>query len=221
MTTEVTLGDIAIHRVVEQEGSFFPAQEFFPTLTTDVLEANLHWLRPDCIDEEGRVILCVQSYLVRTPHHNILIDAADNVYISDFGLAKSLETSLAGLTRTGEFIGTPRYFSPEQVEGKPVDHRSDLYALGLVLYEMATGRLPFAGASPSETVTNVLERDPVPIARLAPRHPRSLDAVVRRLLAKRAGHRYPSAIELTSALLDVASPHPRLLARLRQRFLGS
>jgi glyoxylase-like metal-dependent hydrolase (beta-lactamase superfamily II) len=75
MTTEVTLGDISIHRVVEQEGAFFPAQEFFPALTTDVLEANLHWLRPDCIDEEGRVILCVQSYLVRTPHHNILIDA--------------------------------------------------------------------------------------------------------------------------------------------------
>jgi glyoxylase-like metal-dependent hydrolase (beta-lactamase superfamily II) len=75
MTTQVTLGDISIHRVVEQEGAFFPAQEFFPTLTTDVLEANLHWLRPDCIDEEGRVILCVQSYLVRTRHHNILIDA--------------------------------------------------------------------------------------------------------------------------------------------------
>jgi serine/threonine protein kinase len=54
---------------------------------------------------------------------NILIDVADNVYVSDFGLAKSLETSLVGMTRTGEFIGTPRYCSPEQVEGKPVDHR--------------------------------------------------------------------------------------------------
>ena len=75
MTTQVTLGDITIHRVVEQEGAFFPALEFFPTLTPALLEANLEWLRPSYVDEAGKLILCIQSYVVRTPHHNILIDA--------------------------------------------------------------------------------------------------------------------------------------------------
>src|SRR5262245_5809431 len=75
MSSEIRIGDITIHRVVEQEGAFFAALEFFPTLTPALLEENLGWLRPQFIDHDSKVILCVQSYLVRTPHHNILIDA--------------------------------------------------------------------------------------------------------------------------------------------------
>jgi glyoxylase-like metal-dependent hydrolase (beta-lactamase superfamily II) len=74
MTTQIALGDISIHRVVEQQGAFFPALEFFPTLTPELLEQHKAWLQPTFIDAAGKVILCVQSYLVRTPHHNILID---------------------------------------------------------------------------------------------------------------------------------------------------
>jgi glyoxylase-like metal-dependent hydrolase (beta-lactamase superfamily II) len=75
MTTHIVLGDISIHRVVEQQGAFFPALEFFPALTPELLERNKAWLQPTYIDESGNVVLCVQSYIVRTPHHNILIDA--------------------------------------------------------------------------------------------------------------------------------------------------
>jgi glyoxylase-like metal-dependent hydrolase (beta-lactamase superfamily II) len=75
MTTHVTLGDITIHRVVELQGAFFPALEFFPTLTPALLEANLDWLKPAYLDDAGKLILCIQSYIVRTPHHNILIDS--------------------------------------------------------------------------------------------------------------------------------------------------
>lgn len=75
MTTQVELGGITIHRVIEQELPFVAALEFFPTLTPALLEENLSWLQPDAIDPRGKVVLCVQSYLVRTPHHNILIDA--------------------------------------------------------------------------------------------------------------------------------------------------
>jgi glyoxylase-like metal-dependent hydrolase (beta-lactamase superfamily II) len=74
MTTQLTLGEITIHRVVEQQGAFFPALEFFPSLTPELLEANAEWLKPTFIDEANRIVLCVQSYIVRTPHHNILID---------------------------------------------------------------------------------------------------------------------------------------------------
>src|SRR5579871_5057537 len=76
---------------------------------------------------------------------NILIDQQDNLYVSDFGLAKSLEPEATMMTRVGQIMGTPRYMSPEQVEATDVDHRSDLYSLGLIFYEMFTATLPFRG----------------------------------------------------------------------------
>jgi serine/threonine protein kinase len=78
---------------------------------------------------------------------NILVDKNDQIYISDFGLAKSFAEGAIGMTQTGAFLGTPRYMSPEQVEGKPTDGRSDLYSYGLILYEMVTGDVPFTGES--------------------------------------------------------------------------
>src|ERR1700693_2074120 len=78
---------------------------------------------------------------------NILVNKDDQIFVSDFGLAKSFEEGAIGMTRTGAFLGTPRYMSPEQVEGKPADQRSDLYAYGLMLYEMVTGDVPFTGDS--------------------------------------------------------------------------
>jgi eukaryotic-like serine/threonine-protein kinase len=78
---------------------------------------------------------------------NVLIDREGTAYISDFGLAKSLKAGADGITHVGQFLGTPGYMSPEQVEGGPVDHRGDLYALGVILYEMVTGEVPFIGES--------------------------------------------------------------------------
>jgi len=76
MTTQVRLGDIAIHRVVEQEAPIFAPLEFFPTLTPALLEENLSWLQPKYVDPAtGKLMLCIQSYVVRTPHHNILVDS--------------------------------------------------------------------------------------------------------------------------------------------------
>ena len=74
MTRQFALGDISIHRVVELQGALYPATEFFPTLTPELIEANRDWLTPTYVDDAGKLILCVQSYIVRTPHHNILID---------------------------------------------------------------------------------------------------------------------------------------------------
>ena len=76
MATEIKLGGITVHRVVEQEAPIFAPLEFFPTLTAEVLAENLPWLSPKYIDPAtGKLVLCVQSYLVRTPHHTILIDS--------------------------------------------------------------------------------------------------------------------------------------------------
>lgn len=71
----IRIGDITIHRIVEQEGPFFDAAAFFPTLSAELLKENLSWLQPRFVDPAGMLVLCIQSYLVRTPHHNILVDS--------------------------------------------------------------------------------------------------------------------------------------------------
>jgi eukaryotic-like serine/threonine-protein kinase len=158
---------------------------------------------------------------------NIVVSPEGQVKVLDFGLARRFKTAdteelgLEGSTIPGRPMGTANYMAPERILQLPLDPRSDLFSLGVVIFEMATGRLPFAGASPSETVTNVLDNEPVRLTSLAPQHPKGLEDVVRRLLSKKAGDRYPAATELTAALLSVASPHPPLIARLRRRFLGS
>src|SRR5580704_15847458 len=91
---------------------------------------------------------------------NLLIGNDDQVFVCDFGLAKSFEESAIGMTRTGAFLGTPRYMSPEQVEGKPADQRADLYAFGLILYEMVTGDVPFTGESTLKPMYQRIQEKP-------------------------------------------------------------
>jgi eukaryotic-like serine/threonine-protein kinase len=158
---------------------------------------------------------------------NIIVTDARQVKVLDFGLARRFATiethelGPEGSTIPGRPMGTANYMAPERILQLPLDPRSDLFSLGVVIYEMATGRLPFAGPSPSETVGNVLDRDPVPLTKLAPHHPKGLEYVVKRLLAKRAGERYATAPELSTALLSVAAPNPSLMARVRRLFFGS
>jgi serine/threonine protein kinase len=141
---------------------------------------------------------------------NIVVNRSGQVKVLDFGLARRFrsedtgEIGLEGSTIPGRPMGTANYMAPERILQLPLDPRSDLFSLGVVIYEMATGRLPFAGASPSETVTNVLENDPAPMTALAPQRPKALEQIVGRLLAKRAGDRFPSAAELADALRGVA-----------------
>jgi glyoxylase-like metal-dependent hydrolase (beta-lactamase superfamily II) len=73
--TQFKVGDITIHRIVEQEGPLFPCLQFFPSLTKEIYEENRAWLQPKYIDQDDKVVLCIQSYLVQTPHHTILVDS--------------------------------------------------------------------------------------------------------------------------------------------------
>jgi serine/threonine-protein kinase len=158
---------------------------------------------------------------------NIIVSDSGQVKVLDFGLARRFKTADTGelgpdgSTIQGRPMGTANYMAPERILQLPLDPRSDLFSLGVVMFEMATGRLPFAGASPSETVANVLEKDPVPLTNLAPRHPKTLEQIVNRLLAKRASERYATAAELSAALVKVAPPHQPFGQRLRRLFLRS
>jgi serine/threonine protein kinase len=139
---------------------------------------------------------------------NIFVGRNGQVKVLDFGMAKSFNPGAVasgadGSTIPGRPIGTVNYMAPERILQAPLDARCDLFSLGVVMYEMATGRLPFAGSSPSETVTNILDKDPEPLTALAPKHPEALDDIVNRLLAKLAEDRYPSAAEVLTEMREL------------------
>ncbi len=131
---------------------------------------------------------------------NILIDAADNVYVSDFGLAKSLEAEVTMMTRTGQILGTPRYMSPEQVEARDVDHRSDLYSLGLIAFEMFTGELPFCGDSAMQLMYQRVTERPRDPKSVCPTLPAYLSGIILKCLEKDPAKRYQSAREILADL---------------------
>jgi serine/threonine protein kinase len=140
---------------------------------------------------------------------NILFHADGRVLLADFGLAKVIKdvtepgadgVTLATLTSTGTIVGTPEYLSPEQGTGNPIDYRSDVYSLGVVLFQMLTGRVPFTGTSPVAIVIKHTMEAPPPPSQLNPAIPHSVDAVVLKALAKKPEQRYASAGELAHAL---------------------
>jgi WD40 repeat protein/tRNA A-37 threonylcarbamoyl transferase component Bud32 len=145
---------------------------------------------------------------------NILLPAVPrgSVKLTDFGLARAAED--ARLTQTGFTPGTPQYMSPEQARGEAVDHRTDLFSLGGVLYAMATGRAPFQGSSAYMILRQVTEEQPPPVRELNPAVPDWLEAVIERLLAKDPAERYQSAAEVAEVLaegskqLAAAPPRP-------------
>jgi eukaryotic-like serine/threonine-protein kinase len=155
---------------------------------------------------------------------NIIVSGERHVKVLDFGLARRFKTDEThelgpeGSTILGRPMGTANYMAPERILQLPLDPRCDFFSLGVVMYEMATGRLPFAAVSPSETVANVLEKNPAPLRSLSPQHPKSLEQIVQRLLAKRAGDRFASAADLTRALEAIEGTYKPLGERLRRLF---
>ena len=133
--------------------------------------------------------------------HNVIVSPDWNVKVTDFGIARS---GASQMTEAGSIVGTAQYLSPEQARGKPVDQRSDLYSLGIVLYEMLTGKVPFTGDAAVEIAMKHLSAIPEPPSKLRPEVSHDLDAVVMRALAKDPADRYSSAEEMDADLARVA-----------------
>ncbi len=137
---------------------------------------------------------------------NILISPSGQAKVADFGIATAMSAGAdANLTRTGSVMGTATYFSPEQAQGKPVDGRSDLYSLGVVMYEMLTGSTPFRGDSPVAIAYKHVQEAPDPIASRRPGVPEALAAITMKLLAKNPDLRYPTAADLQADLRRFAA----------------
>jgi eukaryotic-like serine/threonine-protein kinase len=133
--------------------------------------------------------------------HNVIVDAEGRVKVTDFGIARA---GTSQMTEVGSIIGTAQYLSPEQAKGAPVDQTSDLYSVGIVLYELLTGKVPFTGDSPVEIAMKHISAIPEPPSSIRPDIPEDLDLVVLRALAKTPEERYPSAEEMDKDLARVA-----------------
>jgi len=130
---------------------------------------------------------------------NVLLDHDGNAFLTDFGLAKMVEASVQ-LTGTGVGIGTPAYMSPEQGKGERVDHRADIYSLGVMLYEMVTGQVPFQAETPIAVVVKHIT-DPLPLPRsIQPDLPEPIERVILKALAKAPDDRFQTAAEMVQAL---------------------
>jgi serine/threonine-protein kinase len=140
---------------------------------------------------------------LKTP--NIMRDANGVVRLMDFGIAKEY-TAETSATATGQILGTPEYMSPEQAQGERIDGRSDIYALGIVIFELFTGRVPFQGETPLATIFKHL-RDVPPLEAPDPPLPAALKPVLRKALGKTPAERYASASELGAAL-QIARERP-------------
>ncbi len=155
---------------------------------------------------------------------NILLSDDGRVLVTDFGIAKVLDAP--DLTRTAQVLGTVKYLAPEQVEGGPVDGRTDVYALGAVLYEMLCGEAPFRAETPAALALARMHRDPTRPSVILPRVPADLEDTVLRALSRTPSDRFATATDLRAALLatrlDVPvtpdpTPHPPPAPRTHRR----
>jgi len=145
---------------------------------------------------------------------NIMVGREGRIRVFDFGLAKTLEAGgedfrrSASLTRAGTLVGTPNYMAPEQIEGGTIDMRTDVFALGVLLHEMATGRRPFGGSTLSELLFALVSKTPAPVSESRPDVPEGFDRVVLRCLEKRPADRFASARALLDELVSLRHRPP-------------
>ena len=149
---------------------------------------------------------------------NVMLTDDGRVKVLDFGLAKDVRAgrssdatqTFAGQTAMGVVMGTPTYMSPEQVAGRVLDHRTDIFSLGVILYEMASGRRPFEGASSAELASAILRDTPRPLSEFRADLPEELGMLIQRCLDKDPQDRFPSARDLRDALRGVTASAPSI-----------
>src|SRR6266404_7128953 len=189
------------------EGTYYIAMEYLDGRTLkELLVRNGPTPIPIAIDY-ARQILGALSFAHRNgiihrdiKPHNIVVGGDGRLKVTDFGIARS---GASQMTEAGSIVGTAQYLSPEQARGAPVDQRSDVYSVGIVLYEMLTGTVPFTGDTPLEIAMKHLSEVPVPPSELRDDVPDDLDLVVLRALAKDPEDRYQTADEMNADLARI------------------
>ena len=204
---------ITVHEVAEHDSRIFIALEYVEGSSLRELMDRNELTYDSCLD----ILLQVCEGL-NTAHQaklihrdikpgNIVVDRNRRVRILDFGLAKGEGDTQ--LTQAGMTIGTISYMSPEQGQGQEPDHRSDMFSLGVVMYEMLTGKLPFSGDNIPATLYSIVNNQPKPLSALNPDLPLQLQTIIDRVLAKQPGDRYADISKLRDDLLRLRGPDPQ------------
>jgi serine/threonine-protein kinase len=199
---------VSIYDRGEAEGTYYIAMEYLDGRSLKELILSRGDAPIAVVVEYARQILSALRFAHRhgivhrdIKPHNVLVDGEGRVKVTDFGIARA---GTSQMTEAGSIVGTAQYLSPEQARGADVDQRSDLYSLGVLMYEMLTGEVPFSGDTPVEIAMKHLSQTPVPPSTKRHDVPRELDMVVMRALAKDPDDRYQSADEMEADLDRVA-----------------
>lgn len=198
---------IRIYDFLNIQGLMAISMEYFPSNTLAVFLEGRQPLPMETALRYGRDIAAgmAAAHVTGVVHRdlkpgNVLINNRGLVKIVDFGVAAARAAGDQQLTRTGILIGTPKYMAPEQVLGKPVDARADIYALGVLMYEMLTGTLPYTGEDQMAVMYQHVQGNAQPVHEMNPEIPRTLSAVVARMMALSPDDRYQSMDEVRQAL---------------------
>ncbi len=209
---------LTIHEVGVDDGRHYIATEFIDGSTLRRKAAAQHLEAPEILDISVQVASALEeAHTAGIVHRdikpdNIMVRRNGYVKVLDFGLAKLTETvdrtpadaeastRVFVQTDAGVVMGTSHYMSPEQARGKPVDARSDIWSLGVVIYEMVAGRTPFEGETSTDVIVAITQKEPPPLARFAPNVPAELDWIVMKALRKDRDERYQTIKELITDL---------------------
>jgi serine/threonine-protein kinase len=204
---------VGVHDWGAEHGTYFIVMEYIPGETLRSLLKRYGALPPNEVARIGADIAGALHFAHgRGVVHrdvkpgNVLVTPDGDVEVTDFGIAQAGPSQ--DLTQTGSVMGTANYFSPEQAQGLPVDHRSDVYSLGVVLYEMSTGRPPFRGDNPVAVAYKHVREQATAPSKINPNVPKSLEFVIGTAMAKRPEHRYADAGELRTDLRRLLRNEP-------------
>ncbi len=210
----------------EEDGTYFIVMEYVSGQPLSHVIRNEGKLQPD---RAAQIAAGTAAALSNAHRHgvvhrdvkpgNILLDEQGQVKVTDFGIARAGDPK-ENLTQTGVVMGTATYFSPEQAQGLATDQRTDVYSLGIVLYEMVTGHPPFVGETPVAIAYKHVKEEPVPPRELEPTVPEDFEAIVLAAIEKDRDDRYPTADELRADLIRFARGQTPKAVRIRQVLAG-
>ena len=209
---------VTIYTAEEDDGRHFLTMQLVEGQTLDEIVPDDGLPIDEFLDIAVRLVEAVSAAHQKGIVHrdlkatNVMVGKDGRLKVLDFGLAKlrDVDAGVAGsvgftmdLTLEGQIIGTVAYMSPEQAEGRSADHRSDIFSLGVLMYEMATGAAPFAGDTPISVMSSIIKDTPSPVTDIRPGVPPHLARIIKTCLAKDPVRRYQSAIDLRNALDDL------------------